>query len=40
MAYGTNKCDKILYLTPNIKHVQTNNWKQNYTKKLNQVEEI
>lgn len=39
MAYGTNKFGKKP-LTPNMKHVQTNGWKENYTKKLNQAEDM
>ena len=39
MAYGINKFDKKL-LTPYIKHIQTNKQKENYTRKLDQAEEI
>lgn len=39
MAYGINKFDKKL-LTLYIKHIQTNKQKENYTRKLDQAEEI
>ena len=39
MTYGTNKFDKTLF-TLHIKHTQTNKKKENYTRKLDQAEEI
>ena len=39
MTYSTNKFDKTLF-TVHMKHIQTNKKKENYTRKLDQAEEI